>query len=136
MKDTTTKTQEQHIKRFLATGKYDAIYHPGWSGDWISGSKAATNAMQQALIAEVKRRTKGLHLPYTPALDLHSFTRNKVAPMVNGLFPEAERTNVLNMLEKSVVFLTANSIDEILCSTNWLSTAWDTGKLISTEHGC
>ena len=57
----TTSVQEQHIKHYLATGDYD--FSPSdWPGGWADGTKS-NYMMQQALIAEVKRRTQGLHVP-------------------------------------------------------------------------
>jgi hypothetical protein len=128
-----TSVQEQDIKHYLATGDYD--FSPSdWPGGWADGAKS-NYMMQQALIAEVKRRTQGLHVPAIPVLDLHSFTRHKVAPMVNGLFPENERANVLKILEKSVVFLTPNSIAEAICSTSWLHTSWALANLYLLSMG-
>lgn len=43
--------------------------------------------------------------------------------MVTGLFPEYERANVVEMLEKSVVFLTDENISQVLQDSR-LSTAW------------
>lgn len=40
--------------------------------------------------------------------------------MVEGFFPAAERQGVLALLEKSVVFLTANSIEPVLRRQTWL----------------
>ena len=74
-------------------------------------------------------------MPNVPKLDPHLFTRNKVAPMVNGLFPKAEHASVLNMLEKSVMFLTANNINEILFRTRWLGTAWSLANLYLLSLG-
>ncbi|MBI4534148.1 MAG: hypothetical protein HY711_09405 [Candidatus Melainabacteria bacterium] len=48
--------------------------------------------------------------------------------MVSGLFPEHERTNVLQMLEKSVVFLTADNIIDVL-DRGPLSTPWTLANL-------
>lgn len=122
------RTPKQQIKRFLATGDHDVLPY-GWPGDWLTAAKQADHAMREALVAEVSRRAAGLRAPTAPVLDFHAFTRSKVAPMVNGLFPEAEGTNVLDMLEKSVVFLTADNIDEVLWHTSWLSTAWTLANL-------
>ena len=55
--------------------------------------------------------------------------------MVNGLFPKAEHASVLNMLEKSVMFLTANNINEILFRTRWLGTAWSLANLYLLSLG-
>jgi hypothetical protein len=54
--------------------------------------------------------------------------------MVNALFPEAERADVLAVLEKSVVFLTADTIEEILRNTT-LRTTWTLANLYLSSIG-
>jgi hypothetical protein len=49
--------------------------------------------------------------------------------MVQGLFPRHEQACVLDMLERSVVFLTPVTIDQVLEQSRWLSTAWDLANL-------
>ena len=49
--------------------------------------------------------------------------------MVNGLFPEDERANVLDMLEKSVVFLTAENIADVLRRESYARSAWTLANL-------
>ncbi len=90
--------------------------------------------MKNALILEVKHRSDGSPLPAAPVLDCHAFTRSKVAPMVNGLFPEHERTNVLEMLERSVVFLTSENILDVLLR-NELRTSWKLANIYLSSIG-
>ena len=61
--------------------------------------------------------------------DLHAWIRNKLAPMMHGLFGADERSIVLDMLERSVVFLTRQNIAAVLMEEQWLSTAWDVANL-------
>lgn len=56
-------------------------------------------------------------------LDLVGFGRGKAEPMVRGLFPKAEQDIVLSLLGCSVVFLTPDSIEPVLMSCEWLSSA-------------
>jgi hypothetical protein len=49
--------------------------------------------------------------------------------MVNRLFPEDERANVLDMLEKSVVFLTAENIEDVLLRESYARSAWTIANL-------
>jgi hypothetical protein len=123
-----TRSRKQQIKHYLTTGKTDDLAI-GWSGDWITSERNRNREMKEALVAEVRRRAEGLLAPKVPISDFHSFTRGKVAPMVNGLFPETERAKVLDMLEKSVVFLTADSIEDILLHSSWLHTAWSLANM-------
>ncbi|MCC7526921.1 MAG: hypothetical protein IT342_00280 [Candidatus Melainabacteria bacterium] len=54
--------------------------------------------------------------------------------MVIGFFPEHERANLLNMLEKSVVFLTADNIYEVLERAP-LRTSWTLANLYLLSIG-
>ena len=57
-------------------------------------------------------------------LDIEAFTRTKVEPMVHGLFPAIEQPPVLDMLARSVVFLTPMTIEPGLNRQAFLRTAW------------
>ena len=114
VREHVARTPKEQIKHFLATGQSDALPQ-GWPGEnWLVKRQNADRAMRKSLVEEVHERSHGLPLPNAPVLDYHAFTRSKVTPMVNGLFPEHERASVLAMLEKSVVFLTADNIREVL----------------------
>ena len=86
--------------------------------------------MTRALLDEVKRcaaeRRPAVEMP---AIDIKSFTRAKVEPMVRGLFPNAEQDAMLRVLERSVVFLIPERIESILLGCTWLKTAWDLANL-------
>lgn len=117
------------IERYLRSGEYD-IDHPQWPGQNImEKSRNGHDDHLRALVAEVKRRSRGrTHAP-VPDLDLTSWTRCKLTPMVNGFFPEAERGAVLRLFEKSVVFLTSENIEAVLLGQMWLRSAWDLANL-------
>ncbi|HEY9784240.1 MAG TPA: hypothetical protein V6D17_02490 [Candidatus Obscuribacterales bacterium] len=122
------RSPRQQISHFLKTGHSDVLPQ-GWPGEnWLVQAQTADKAMRQALIEEVQRRSQGLPTPEVPITNHDAFTRSKVSPMVSGLFAENERRKVLEMLEKSVVFLTADNILEVLqrCS---LSTSWTIANL-------
>jgi hypothetical protein len=55
--------------------------------------------------------------------------------MITGLFPRPEREVVVGILEKSVVFLTPDSVTEILEKVRFLSAAWDLANLYLTSIG-
>jgi hypothetical protein len=61
--------------------------------------------------------------------------RAKFTPMVNGLFPQKERTIILDTLEHSVVFLTPTTISTIIINTRWLSTAWNLANMYLSSLG-
>jgi hypothetical protein len=55
--------------------------------------------------------------------------------MVCGLFPADERAIILNMLARSVVFLTVENIASVLTVQTWLSTAWDLANISLASMG-
>ncbi len=122
-------TRADAIERYLRSGNYD-LDHPQWPGqNIIEKSKNGHDDHVRALVAEVKRRSNGHEHAPVPELDLASWTRRKLTPMVHGFFPEAERELVLRLLEKSVVFLTSANIEVVLLGQTWLRSAWDLANL-------
>jgi hypothetical protein len=117
------------IERYLGSGEYEHD-HPEWSGNsWWERANKGHNDLLRALVAEVKKRSEGRHHHAVPDLDLTSWTRRKLTPMVSGLFPQAEREAVLTLFEKPVVFLTADNIERVLLGQHWLRSAWDLANL-------
>ena len=55
--------------------------------------------------------------------------------MVNGLFPKTERAVVMSVLEKSVVFLTADNIAQGINDSGFVNTAWKLANLYLTSIG-
>jgi hypothetical protein len=117
------------IERYLREGTYEPD-HPAWPGNLWDRARRGHDDLLAALVAEVRRRAAdGEHAPVPGDLDLVSWTRRKVTPMVEGLFPAAEREAVFSLLERSVVFLTADNIERVLLSERWLHTAWSLANL-------
>jgi hypothetical protein len=54
---------------------------------------------------------------------------------VRGLFAEQEQATVLDLLERSVVFLTPDTIETVLLTTPWLRTVWDLANLYLLSCG-
>jgi hypothetical protein len=128
------RSPKQQVRHFLSTGEADPLPH-GWPGEnWLVKAQNADRAMKDALILEVKLRADGLPSPAAPLPDCHRFTRSKVDPMVNGLFPEHERTNVLEMLERSVTFLTGENILDVLLRSK-LKTSWKLANIYLSSIG-
>ncbi len=126
-------SEEEHIaqaiERYLRSGEYEHD-HPAWPGQNIwDRAKNGHDDLVRALVAEVKKRSDGRKHAAVPELDLSSWTRRKLTPMVHGFFPEAEREAVLRLLEKSVVFLTSDNIESVLLGQMWLRSAWDLANL-------
>jgi hypothetical protein len=124
------KTRKQEIRHYLATGDHDDPLFGAWDGGIFEGGRQAAEALKSALIAEVRRRSAGKRPPPVPkGLDLRRFTREKVGPMVCGLFPKREREPVLETLERSVVFVTSRSLERVIQKESWLPTAWTVANL-------
>jgi hypothetical protein len=126
MQDST----EQAIKRYLRCGEHDADFR-AWPGDsYLSRIQQGDAALRKALRSAIHQRTRHAAHPAALAeLDLVTFTRGKVLPMVHGLFSRHEQACVLDVLERSVVILTPATIDRVLEQSRWLRTAWDLANL-------
>ena len=113
------------IERYLRTGEHDCLFS-GWPGhDLLDRALLGSEDLRRALLAEVRFRTAHAMVPEASVdLDVVAVTRNKVEPMVQGLFPVAERQVVLDMLARSVVFLTPATIEKVLIGAQFLGTAW------------
>jgi hypothetical protein len=118
------------IECYLRTGDHDGL-HAAWPGHGLIGrAKSGDIALRSALLSAVKTRTEHATVPAALTdLDLVAFTRAKVGPMVNGLFPAAEQHLVLDMLGRSVVFLTPVNIEAVLIRERFLKSAWHLANL-------
>jgi hypothetical protein len=126
----STVSPEEHIEHFLRTGS-DVSQYWEWRGDnVIEQGRNADAALRGALLDAVRKRAKSPAIPAEfVGLDLVSFTRKKLSPMVQGLFPKVEQETVLSILEKSTVFLTPENIELVLAESDYLSSAWDLANL-------
>lgn len=122
------RTTHDAIQHFLETGDDDHLPSPRGT-DWLVAAKQANQDLREALIAAVRQRVAGLSAPAIPNIDVRTLARNKLTPMVNGLFPAVEREPVLQMFDNSIVFLTAENINHILQTTMYLHTAWTLANL-------
>ena len=117
----TQRTVAQEIERYLRTGESDP-YRSAWSGGFLQREERAHDDLRNALVREIRRLTAGLSQEPLPESDTVSLTREKVEPMVRGLFPKVEQDLVLAMLERSVIFVTGANIESLRleCSLRWL----------------
>lgn len=83
--------QQKEIERYLGSGEHDAM-HVAWSGDhFMECGRIGAAALREALIATVRQRsTHAVAPPALEALDMTTFGRARLAPMVGGLFPPDE----------------------------------------------
>jgi hypothetical protein len=124
------ESPEQAIKRYLRSGEHDPHFR-AWPGDsYLGRIQQGDAALREALRSEIRRRTRHAAPPTALAeLDVVTFTRQNVLPMVQGLFSRHEQACVLDVLERSVVFLTPATIDQVLDQSRWLGTAWNLANL-------
>ena len=127
---------QREAKRYLRTGEHDE-QSPDWPGqNFLERARYSDSALRESLIAAVRQRTAHAVAPAALAgLELVGFTRAKVAPMVQGLFPAREVQTVLDVLARSVVFLTPATIEDVLRQMPWLGTAWDLANLYLVSCG-
>ena len=129
-------SQNDQIERYLRTGENDALFGD-WPGESLFARACQGNiALRGALISMVKSRAWHVTVPKELVdLDVVSFTRSKVEPMVCGLFPGAEQQAVLDVLARSVVFLTPTTIEHVLTQTRYLKTAWSLSNIYLASCG-
>ena len=120
----------QEIEHYLRTGEHDQNFLAWLGEDLFARAKHGGSDLLEALISAVRQRTPCVTMP-EPLIDLDvtAFTRAKFAPMVGGLFPQEERSVVLDMLSHSAVFLMPDNVDTVLRQSRWLGTAWDLANL-------
>jgi hypothetical protein len=122
------------IKRYLRTGDAD-IDAQAWPGDFFERGKRQDADLREALIREVRRLAQGRSHFTVPANVGVEFTRAKVEPMVRGLFTRAEQDTVLATFEKSVVYVTSDTIEPILANERWDRSAWDLANMYLLSVG-
>lgn len=127
--DARAPNVQDEIERYLRTGRSDPRF-AAWPGDLVACARRGTADLKDALISEVRRRADGRNPPPAPGeVDLSTFSRARLGPLVRGLFPRTEHEPVLTVLSQSIVFLTAENIWGILRDARWLHTAWDIANL-------
>ena len=91
--------------------------------------------LRAALVEEVRRLAQGhSHEPVLANVGIE-LTRAKVEPMVRGFFARAEQDVVLATLEKSVVYVTSETIEPIILSHRWDRSRWDLANMYLLSVG-
>lgn len=127
-------TIADEIERYLRTGDSDSLCW-AWPGDIFERGRRAHADLRGALVEEVRRLAKGLsHEPVPEGVGVE-FTRAKVEPMVRGLFPKVEQDVVLSTLEKSVAYVTSETIESLLLDQDYDSSAWDIANMYLRSVG-
>ncbi len=129
-------SQKAAIERYLSTGEHDTLFAAWPAENFTARARHGEIALRGALISLVKNVAVRAVVPEELAdLDVASFTRAKVEPLVRGLFPTAEQQAVLDLLAYGVVFLTPTAIEPLLMQTPYLTTAWNLSKIYLASCG-
>jgi hypothetical protein len=130
----STRTIADEIERYVRTGDAD-IDAWAWPGDFMERGRRQHADLRGALVEEVRRLAKGRSHEPVPADVGVEFTRAKVEPMVRGLFARAEQDTVLATFERSVVYVTSDTIEPIILNHMWDRSAWDLANLYLLSVG-
>ena len=124
------------VSHYLQNGDHDADFLNWPCANFFDCARNADSTLREALIAAVRSRAvKPEDRPGLQLGDVVSVTRTKVAPMVTGLFPLAERPAIMSALETSVVFLTPDNIETVLRSCSWLHTTCSLANMYLLSFG-
>lgn len=128
---------DEEVERYVRTGEHDNHLFIGWPGAHLGArGESGHAALSGALLEEVRRRTPHAAVPEVlVGLDVQAFARAKVTPMVRGLFPRSEQAIVLDLLARSIVFLTPANIESVMRGLSWPRTAWDVANLYLAGFG-
>jgi len=125
----------EEVERYVRTGETDP-HHAAWPGSgFMERANRAHDELRGALVREVRRRAEGLAHEPLPQADTVALTRDKVEPMVRGLFPRGEQGAVLSTIERSVVFVTSANIEPLLIEHGYDHSAWTLANLYLASVG-
>ncbi len=130
----SSPTIADEIERYIRTGDADMDAW-AWPGDIMECGRHQHADLSGALVEEAHRLAKGRSHEPVPANVGVEFTRAKVEPMVRGLFARAEQDVVLATFEKSVVYVTSDTIEPIILNHTWNRSAWDLANLYLLSVG-
>ena len=129
--------QQAEIDRFLSSGNHDDILFQMWPGNSIV--ERCTNgdaALRSALVSAVLVRAGQVAVSECQDYSVQDINvRAKFTPMVQGLFPQNEQTIILDLLERSVVFITPATIETAIKKAPWPNTAWNLANIYLSSLG-
>jgi hypothetical protein len=119
--EATEQEIEEIMRHFVTTGedqsRSEFAYMPPFP-------RPTSEELKLALCEEMRKRERGRPRAVLPeGIETLSLARGKATPMVRGFFSLQEREPIQQLLENSVVFLTADNISAVIKSSRWLHTA-------------
>ena len=133
-----SSAQNREIRDFLEKGESPDFPYSNWPGsDWLERARCADKVLRGSLVTELRQRVGNrTQPPLPPSFNTSSFTRSKLTPLINGLFPPTEREMIRALLQDSVVFLTADNIEETITDRKvGLHTAWNLANIYLGAFG-
>ena len=111
--------------RYLQTGEHDPLFLGFPGRDNLDRMCRGHRALAEALVAEVHSRAPGelAEVPTSIPTDIRTFARQRIEPMVHGLFRRTERDSVTTLLANSVVFITRDIVESLIERED-LHSAW------------
>lgn len=121
---------DDELARYIATGRDDPDGWHAYPGQTIVASMTAhASALRAALLERVRTLEAGRSPPQVPETISSAFIRDRLRPMIDGLFPADERARLLDVVTNSIVFLTQTVAHDLIATTSWHSTAWDVARI-------
>jgi len=101
-----SRARQLEIRSYLERGQApDPLSSNEPGNDVVSIATGAHEVLMDALVGELRKDVGDRSPPpFPPGFDLAQFTRSKLTPMINGLFPAAERERVHDLFEASITF--------------------------------
>ncbi len=119
------QTNKRIIQEFLRTGDHDPLFLQFPGHDHLDRIRGGHRAHIDALLTEVQIRSAritALKLAELPQ-DIQAFSRQKIEPMVRGLFKRVDQEAVTTLLANSVVFITPDTVSSLIQHDD-LHVAW------------
>ena len=113
---------EEIIRHYLETGEDTSLSELAYKPPFPRPTKEELLTVLSKEVKKKERERPAAIIP--PEVDPSILARSKAARMARGFFPATERDPVHRLLERSVVFLTADTIHQLIASSRWLRTAW------------
>ncbi|MEO8268256.1 MAG: hypothetical protein ABI557_00970 [Aureliella sp.] len=124
------------IQEFLRTGDHDPLFLQFPGNDHLDRIRGGHRAHADALLTEVQIRSSSVAALKRAILpqDIQAFSRQKVEPMVRGLFKRVDQEAVTTLLANSVVFITPDTVPTLIQHDD-LHSAWLIANLYLSNIG-
>ncbi len=121
----------EELASYVVTGREDEDGWRRYPGESIAEKMTAhESALRHGLLERVRELEAGCSPPSVPqGRTTSAFLRDRLRPMIHGLFPVDERDHMLDVVTRSIVFLTQDVVHELIASTSWPDTAWNVARI-------